>query len=282
MNDVIDITPDVHFLNSIRGDLGARGSWPVLGAEAVDNSLDANATDIALDVKPTEIVIADNGCGILRAHESAIVRLGEHRPHASTKLGRFGIGLKYNATSAGDLLEVESISGDGNMRLTVDWNKVIQSGRWHIPRPRWHPVLVSRGTGTTIQISRLRWERPKDKDIEMLREQLSQMFYPAIEQGATIRVNGRALPLLREPELSDVVEQTIQLPNGKGGHVRGGILVHPNAPGLYGVQVSYKHRVITSKSTFGCNSYSGHRQMFARVVLDRRLGTVAIQGWLGR
>ena len=269
MTDVIDITPNVHFLNSIRGD---RGSWATLVAEGVDNSLDANASEVAIDMRPTEIVIADNGCGIAKAHESAIVRLGEHQPHASTKLGRFGIGIKYNATSAGDLLEVESISSDGDMQLRVDWSKVIQSGRWQIPRPRWQPVLVARGTGTTIQISRLRWDKPKDKDIDAVREQLAQMFYPAIEQGATLRVNGRAIPLLREPVLTDVVEETIQLPSGKGGHVRAGILARPEASSLYGVQLSYKHRVILSKSNFGCNSYSGTRRMFARIVLTADWG----------
>ena len=270
MNDeFLDITPHVHFLESIRAD---RGSWATLIAEGVDNSLDAGALQVAIQLFTDSVVIADDGRGISKDRESAIVRLGEHRPMPGTKLGRFGMGIKYNATSAGDLLEVDSTSSDGQMSLIVDWTKVIRSGRWHIPKPKWAPVFVARGTGTTIKVSRLRWDAPKEKVIIDVREHLAQIFYPAIEQGITIRFNGSDIRLLREPELSDVVEQTIQLPNGKGAHVRGGLLVSPEKSSLYGVQVSYKHRVIIPKGIFGCNSYSGLRQMFARVTLTSDWG----------
>jgi len=265
----IDITPAVHFLESIRAD---RGSWPSLLAEGVDNSLDAGATEIAIKLLADSVVIADNGCGISKDRESAIVRLGEHAAMPNTKLGRFGMGIKYNATSAGDLLEVESYSVDGHMVLAVDWPKVIRSGRWEIPRPKWTPMLIDRGSGTTIKIGRLRWEAPRDRDVATARDHLAQIFYPAIEHGAIIRLNGIPLRLLKEPNLTDVVEQSIQLPNGKGAHVRGGMLVHPDTATLRQVQVSYKHRVILAKGAFGCGSYSGLRQMFARVTLTADWG----------
>jgi hypothetical protein len=264
----IDITPRVHFLESVRAD---RGSWPSLLAEAVDNSLDADATEILIQLLTSTVVIADNGCGISKDRESAIVRLGEHGAMSGTKLGRYGMGIKYNATSAGDLLEVDSLSADGQMFLSVDWAKVIRSGDWLIPQPKWTPALVSRGSGTTIKIGRLRWDSPKEKDVVAAREHLAQIFYPAIEHGATIRVNGSLIRLLREPQMSDIVEHTIRLLNGKGAHVRGGILLHPE-DSLHGVQVSYKHRVIRSKSHFGCDSYSGLRKMFARVTLTADWG----------
>jgi len=264
----IDITPDVHFLESVRHD---RGSWSSLLAEGVDNSLDADATKVSIQLLRDAVVIADNGRGISKDRESAIVRLGEHRPMPGTKLGRFGMGIKYNATSAGDLLEVDSTSVDGHMLLTVDWRKVISSGRWQIPQPKWSPTLVSRGFGTQIKIARLRWDAPKERDVANTTAHLAQTFYPAIENGAVIYLNGQSLPLLREPQMSDFVEQAIQLPNGKGAQVRGGILLTPDNP-LYMVQVSYKHRVIKSKSSFGCGSYSGLRRMFARVTLTADWG----------
>ncbi len=265
----IDITPNVHFLESIRAD---RGSWTSLLAEALDNSLDADATQIGIELLRDRVIVEDNGRGISQDRESAIVRLGEHRPMQGTKLGRFGMGIKYNATSAGDLLEVEATSSDGQMRLAVDWRKVISGGRWQIPRPAWTPMLIQRGTGTKISISRLRWDSPKEKDVATAKGQLAQIFYPAIETGAVITLNGSNLPLLREPEMVDIVEQTIQLPNGKGAHIRGGILASSEPSGLYQVQVSYKHRVILPKSAFGCGSYSGLRRMFARVALTADWG----------
>ncbi len=267
-DDFMDITPDVHFLQSVRAD---RGSWSALIAEGVDNAFDADATKVEVRLHQDSVVIADNGRGISKDRESAIVRLGEHAPMPGTKLGRFGMGIKYNACSAGDILTVDSLSADGHMLLTADWPKIIRSGRWRIPKSQWSPKLVSRDTGTTIQIARLVWERPKEKDVVAVSTYLAQTFYPAIEGGATIGLNGSAIPLLHEPALSDVVDQTIQLPNGKGAHVRGGILLEPDAP-IYQVQVSYKHRVIKAKSTFGCGDSSGTRRMFARVTLTADWG----------
>jgi len=267
-DEYMDITPDVHFLQSVRAD---KGSWLALIAEGVDNSLDADATEVSVHLLPESVVLGDNGRGISKDRQSAIVRLGEHAPMAGTKLGRFGMGIKYNACSAGDLLAVDSASADGHMSLRVDWAKIIRSGKWRIPPPMWTPRLVSRGTGTTITISRIVWDRPKDKDVAAARSSLAQTFYPAIENGAAISLNGTPILLLQEPALSDIVDQTIRLANGKGAHVRGGLLVDPNSP-LYQVQVSYKHRVIKAKSTFGCGEYSGMRGMWARVTLTADWG----------
>lgn len=268
-DETIDITPDVHFLQSIRAD---RADWLTLFAEGVDNSLDADATEIAIQIQSDAVSIMDNGRGILRANERAIARLGEHRPHPGTKLGRFGMGITYNAMSAADLLDVASTSSDGFMALLIDWERIISTGQWRMVKPRWSKLALTRGTGTTITLNRLRWDRPKDKTVAAVRKELAERFYPAIQQNVELRVNGIAVPLLREPLLSDFVEQTIQLPNGKGAQVRAGILVHPEASDLYGVSVSYKHRVIKSKSMFGCGTYSGTRQMFARVVLTADWG----------
>jgi len=268
MSDELDITPYPHFLESIRGDRS--GSWSVLLAEAADNSLDADATDVLIDLSPESVSVADNGRGISKDRESAIVRLGEHGSMPGTKLGRYGMGIKYNAMSAGNILEVDSTSVDGTMSLIVDWNKVVQSGRWKIPPPRWSPALPSRH-GTQIAIRRLRWNAPKDKDVAAARAHMAHIFYPALVQGIRFHINGSPVNLLHEPELSDVVDHTVQLPNGKGAHVRGGILVDHDSV-LYGVQVSYKHRVIKPKSSFGCGEYSGQRQMFARVALTADWG----------
>lgn len=265
-SEYLDITPEPHYLESVRAD---KGSWSELLAEAVDNSLDADADQVAIDLLPDTVTIEDNGRGITRDREDAIVKLGAHRPMPNTKLGRFGIGIKYNAISAGQHFFVESTSRDGRMTLAVDWPQVIRSKRWQIPRPHWS-VIRPPGTGTIIEISRLRWKRPQEKDVQAAREHLSHIFYPAIQSGATIRMNGQHLQLLQEPLMTDVVEQTVQLPNGKGAHVRGGMLVESGP--LYQVQVSYKHRVIKSKSTFGCKDFTGTRRMFARVTLTADWG----------
>lgn len=266
MSDTLDITPDTHFLESIRAD---RGSYTALLAEAVDNSFDAGATEIALTLRKDLVSIQDNGIGITKDREDAIVKLGKHGAMPTTMLGTFGIGLKYHAVSAGDQLDVDSISTDGRMSLVVDWQRVVRNGRWEIKKPSWTPALKSAGTGTRLKISALRWASPTAKDIEIARDQLAQIFYPALASQRAIALNDAPLVILREPEINHVIEDHIRLPSGKGAHVRGGILVDPAKPGgLSRVQVSYKHRVIMPRSSFGCDSYGGLMKLFARVDLS--------------
>lgn len=257
-----DITPDTHFLESIRAD---RGSYWTLAAEAIDNAFDAGATEAALSLNKEWVGLKDNGQGITRDRELSMVRLGEHRAMPTTALGTFGIGMKYHAVSAGDVLEVSSVSTDGRMRLSADWGEIIRMGAWRIADPKWVSSIHAGKTGTEIKISRLRWPAPTAKDIKQAHEKLSQIFYPALIAGRIITLNRENLPLLREPEMTNVVEGDVRLPNGKGAHVRGGITTSPSS--LYQVQVSYKHRVIMPQSVFGCGSYTGLRRMFARVEL---------------
>ena len=99
MPEMMDISPDTHFLESIRAD---RGSYTALLAEAIDNSFDAGSTEIVLEVNKKAITMQDNGIGITKDRQGAIVRLGEHGPMPTTALGTFGIGLKYHAISVGN------------------------------------------------------------------------------------------------------------------------------------------------------------------------------------
>jgi Histidine kinase-, DNA gyrase B-, and HSP90-like ATPase len=258
-----DITPDTHFLESIRAD---RGTYWMLLAEGVDNAFDAGATEVRLILNKDMISLRDNGIGITRDRELSIARLGEHRSMPTTALGVFGIGLKYQAVSAGDILEVDTTSVDGRMTLHADWRSVVKSGEWKIKDPKWiralHPI-----TGTHIKIRSLRWPAPKDKDIKTSRDKLAQWFYPALATQRKIILNDETLPILKEPEMRDIVEGNVRLPNGKGAHVRAGMMVDPASSSLYQVQVSYKHRVVMAQSIFGCEQYTGLRRMFARVDL---------------
>ncbi len=136
------------------------------------------------------MVLRDNGRGISKDRESAIVRLGEHAPMSGTKLGRFGVGISYNACSAGNLLEVDSESADGCMSLLVDWSQIIRSGRWRIPRLRggrdW-PLAGPAPPSTSVGWI---WDQPKPKDVMAASAYLAQTFYPAIADHAIITLNG--------------------------------------------------------------------------------------------
>lgn len=259
-----DITPDTHFLESIRAD---RGTYWMLLAEGVDNAFDAGAAEIKLTLGKEAISLQDNGIGITRDRELSIVRLGEHRSMPTTALGVFGIGLKYQAMSAGDVLDVESVSADGRMTLHADWRSVVRRGLWQIEDPKWIRVVHPVKTGTHIKIRSIRWPAPTPKDLKVSREKLAQWFYPALATQKKIILNDEALPVLKEPSMRNHVEGDVRLPNGKGAHVRAGMMVDPASSSLYQVQVSYKHRVVMAQSVFGCEQYTGLRRMFARVDL---------------
>jgi Histidine kinase-, DNA gyrase B-, and HSP90-like ATPase len=257
-----DITPKTDMLESVRVD---RGSYSALLAEGVDNSKDAGATRIILKLDPDLIQIQDNGIGITRDRELALFTLGDHAAMPTTKLGRYGIGIKYHIIAAGNTIEVRSVSIDGEMKHTQNWQHMIDLKRWEIEDPKWKPPNGHKH-GTDIKIRNLRWKpRPGPKDVKTAREELALMFYPALDAGLKIDLNGESLLALREPEMTDIVEDDIWISDGKGAHVRGGLIQKTTL--LCGIDLIYEHRVIMSNSTFGSGSYMGTSHMFARVDL---------------
>jgi hypothetical protein len=261
----MNIAPDVHLIESIRA---LRGSYVALLAEGVDNAFDAGARTIMAQLTPTYVSLEDDGCGITVDRQSAIVQFGGHVPMRTTALGIFGVGIKYQAVAAGDVLEVSSTSVDGQLTLQADWSALVKrrDRQWEISDPLWTPRYPGAATRTQVVVRKLRWPAAAPAEIEKIINRLAFLFYPALADGRAILVNGTAIPVLPEPALEHVIEGLVELGGGKGARVRAGLLSDRGAP-LYQVQVSYQHRIILSRSTFGCGSYGGLRRLFARVVL---------------
>lgn len=258
----MNISPDVNLLRSLRGE---RIDYGVLIGEGVDNAFDADATSINIFFSDEEIEFRDNGRGITQDHIEKLFSLGAHGPMPTTRLGRFGIGIKTHAVRVGDILSVDSTSVDGRVRAHCDWRQVLKSRAWEAPDPRWSPVAVGSLTETRITIASLRPGAPKFS-LDKCFDDLAMRFYPAIAEGRQIIVNGMAVPLLSDPPMTDIVEQELVLSEGRAARVRAGLLV--NVPSrLNRVHVSYEHRVIMPAQPFGCDEYSGLMKMFARVQL---------------
>jgi hypothetical protein len=106
--------------------LQSLGYTPVSAiADIIDNSIDADATHInvklALDLHGQVIVqIADNGIGM---NKSVLVKAMTYADGSkdSSKLGRFGLGLKTASTSMANLLRVVS-SDDGKVFNSAFWD----------------------------------------------------------------------------------------------------------------------------------------------------------------
>jgi len=259
-----DISPHVNLLRSLRGE---RINYALLVGEAVDNSFDAGANRVDIEIDKERISFHDDGAGISKDRMRAVFTLGAHGAMLTTALGRFGIGLKSMAVNAGDVLEVSSVSKDGRVNARVNWRELLASGRWRLDDMRWRPVGVGTPTGTTIRITELRKVRPPQGGWETkIVADIAERFHPAIASGRIITVNGREVPLLQEPEMTDVVEQTFYFSEGRSAHLRAGILKAPSK--LCRMHVGFKHRTIMPSSTFGIAEYSGLTKMFGRLLLS--------------
>jgi len=253
------IGPKSRYLFSVRAD---RGDMVRVCSEAVDNSLDALAHNVHIEISSAEIRFTDDGIGVLLRNIPALFTLGDHVQLTSTKLGRFGVGITAQAINAADLMEVRSVSADGCFLSRVNWREVLRHG-WDIEDPVRLPLAVGTPTHTVIKLSALR--KLKQFTINKVVDDLAQNFYPAIAEGRYLKVNDIAVPLLSDPLMIDIVEQSFEFSNGRTASVRAGLLAQPSK--MNRVHVGFGHRVIMPASTLGCSSYTGLTNMFARVQL---------------
>lgn len=263
-----DATPPPSLLIAIRAE---KQRWNLLVAEALDNSLGAGATSIQITMDKDAVEITDNGWGIRHGNERGLYQLGAHIGQMTDKaLGRYGIGIKWQALNAGDLLEFESTSIDNKVFGSVDWAEMIRSDSWKkgvaIDR---RPVEVGRRTGTTVVIRRLRVKPPTGGEVAKSREEVGRRYRPALALGYQININGIDVPLPPDPAMTDVISETIELSKGKGATLVGGLLKDPATAELYGVHVAKGYKVILdSKSSFGIGNYTAAQpRIFCRVDL---------------
>ena len=257
------IPPHVNMLRQYRAE---RTNYLSLVCEGIDNGFDANAQFVQVRFAEDEILFRDDGMGITKDHLSSVFSIGEHGAMNSTKLGQFGIGIKAQAINAGNCFEVISDSTDGHVRASAEWLKILETD-WEIDLPVWSRLGIVGKTGTTIRISDLR--RKPDFDLDKIIEGVALRFYPAIAGGRRIVINGRKVPLLPDPEMSDVIDCKLTFSGGRSATLHAGMLIDPaKSSKLSKVHVGYAHRIIMPHSAVGCGEYGGGAgKMFARLQL---------------
>lgn len=262
-----EIPPGTALIHSIRAEKSPYYSW---AGEVIDNALDAKARSIRLTMMNDCLDAEDNGIGITKGREEAIIKISGHGDMESTKLGRFGVGFKYKAIQHGNEAYIESISADGRMRRTVDWKLMLARDKWLYPPASWLPAEPGSETGTFVSISKLITKPPSKSDIVRTITEIQRRYYPALRSGARISVNGESVLPIVEPMLSDIIDADLSFPGGRSAHVHAGMLTDAQSAKLRQVDICVEFRVIKPESAFGCDGYGGIRSLFAQVSLNEK------------
>lgn len=259
----LDYTPDQHMLESIRH---TKMSHAEGLSELIDNSIDADAKEISVHMTSSSICVEDDGKGC--DDLSAMLGMGRHLKTGTTKIGRYGVGLKNAVIAFGDILSIESTASDGFQRkVSIDW---LKNSGW---KADGDITQTSRNPGTQIKIEQLRKGNPKR--IVTLASELAFTFTPAILSGRVIKLGVDASPTdlipFEIPPLNIEIEKTIwnEDVENMGFKVRGGVIAEGYSNPRKSFIITYAHRVILETDE-PCDGYTITSRFIAWVELIGR------------
>jgi Histidine kinase-, DNA gyrase B-, and HSP90-like ATPase len=259
-----ELPPGTSLINAIRAEKSPYHAW---AGEVLDNAFDAGATLVQLRMSSDRLEAKDNGEGVLKKFDRAMVQISEHGELRATKLGRFGVGLKYKAIQHGKKLYIQSVSKDGLLRRAVDWEVMRITNKWTYGSAERDEVPAGTPTGTFVSIRELITREPTKADIQKTRTEIQRRYYPALEQEAIIELNGERIDSIEQPMLRDFVEATLEFPGGRSARVRAGMLAEPETAKLRQIDICIAYRVLVAESAFACDGYGGIRAMWGQLVL---------------
>lgn len=217
--------------------------WKCL-AELIDNSFDhgADRVEIIEDTKKRTVTICDNGKGI----ESIVsaISLGDSKPTGSSRVGRYGIGLKDAWLSTGDRIDINTIRSGIRSVISLDVSSF--DDNWNGPDPTSEPTQDKSGTRISLHVRKTR-NMPDDKVFE----KLSWVFSPGLLGGKQIvRIKNDARKPIKPvclPELVESVQDSF-LVDGKHVSIHIGI-TKPDAKKFGNAfYFAHLHRIIDDSS----------------------------------
>lgn len=230
-------------------------TWNMVLGELCDNSIDADATRIDIEFGPKSLILTDDGNGCDNIEK--MLTIGSHYKHKSTRLGRYGVGLKDAACWLWGSLAIKTTSGGMLRSARVDWESLSKSPSWKLPAPP--AVQTASKPGTQLAFSGITKRLPDAEDIA---EELGYTFAPAILWGRQIRIARPRKPAVlvkawQMPDLSNQVNERFEI-NGKRVHLVAGIVGDGELNERSGFSVCHEHRIICNTS-FGSGGYSTAR-----------------------
>lgn len=265
--ELISITPSTSMLEAHRNtNLG----WKKALAELIDNSLDAGSQRIEVETGKRQLRITDDGHGCDRIEK--MLQLGGHYQRKSTKLGRYGVGLKDAALWLWGSTQIYTVSGDQLRTVFADWEKLVKSDVWSLEKREYEVTPescamfgIAATGGTTILFQKV--ER-SFTGFDAAREELIYTFAPAITQGKQIIfTDGKKrdpLPAFQFPLIDDAIDKMDTI-DGRSFRLKAGIIREGQTNPYPGFSIAYKHRILFA-TTNGCGHY-GVRRFYGYVQL---------------
>lgn len=252
------ISPKGHFLESIR-------ATPISAREAicelVDNSYDAGAASVWVNYDAERITVRDDGSGC--ADLRSMLTLGEHAPHKTTKLGRYGVGLKNASIGMGDVATIVTIRGGIERRAEINWPSVIEHD-FETQDPTERPSKSKPGTTITLWLNRRIQTHRLERD-------LAYAFAPAILAGRDLYLNDSKVAAWIAPHGSKVLRIEDTHPSGFSYAATASITkLNPLRPFI----LAYDHRIIGDTSE-PCGDYNTNGKFICVVELKDSPAAVA-------
>lgn len=249
----IDVTPHRSLLEKIGS---ASFSIAESIGELVANSLDAvvggKHAEIDVDVSLNRIEVKDNGRGMDLDTLKLAVRMAwpmeEIIPYGAGRKRVYGLGMKTACASLGRRWTVVTTpANDPNAyRVTFDFDEWSSgdSSSWSVDvevLPKNQAGFISQEpSGTRVIVEKLR-VRPI---VAKIKEDLSLIYAPHLEQGDAIRVNGESLECL-PPQLDEETRMEISV-DVDGHPIRGwgALMVESSQKNLYGFHLYRRGQLV--------------------------------------
>jgi hypothetical protein len=238
--------------------------WQVLG-EWIDNAFDANAQNISFEFGDAAsdrfVRVIDDGKGC--EDPRVMVKLGGHKKHDWTRLGRYGIGGKDAALWVGEMqstIQIRTFNGWLRRDFRVKWEEYASSG-WRVGKVIESPAEPYE-KGTIITITPRAKDMAGGKYWTDLLEQLGYLYAPAIRQGRQIklkRARAHEWEIVRRWEppkfQGEHVDAIIEV-KGRKARVYVGVVAEGVKNDKAGFTYFHEWRVIEKASANGCGLYN--------------------------
>lgn len=248
--------------------------WKEVLGEVIDNSFDAGATSVEVvfgsikNGRHQSVSVIDNGSGC--SNVLAMLTLGGREQHKTTRLGRFGVGLKDFLLWCGGVeasVSITSVHGKRKRHVGICWSDVIARNDWDLGEDAVSEAAVGPGArgGTTVTVRPVKRSLPSGKDWDSLLDTVGYTFSPAIRAGCQIsfKRDGKdsvPVPVRRWelPELEEVVKDVLDV-GGKKVRIHVGIVKQGIKNTRPGLTYWHGHRVIVPATSSGCGGMDTSR-----------------------